>query len=280
MNKSKLNYKTSYGIALCRRGKNNCIEVLSIKKRFTYSYSSFIYGYWNTNRNESKINAYVKYLFDNMTFQEKLLILSMNFGNMWWHMWLNNPEKGIGMFDNNNQNSDTVMQSVNDYKNYFNKKNKFEKKFMHDKGRHLKQIINGSKSCDTIWEIPKGTGERGETELDTAIREFTEETLIDPKYYDILYHVKPAICTYKDNKTVYKHIYYIANLNDLGYNTPSIMSPKVNFSSQSQVSEVADMQWLSVQYIKSIKIPTKAKKNMIKLYQDVISNRSKRYPSI
>lgn len=271
---NKLSYKTSFGLALCRynKNKNNCIEILSIKKRFTYHYSCFIHGYWNSHiRNESKINSYIKYLLNNMSFQEKLMILSMNFGNMWWYMWLKNPEKGINMFDTNFKDNSNIIQSVNDYKTFFQKKNKFEKKFMYDEGKYLHQMINNSKNCEEIWEIPKGSKNENEKDLDAAIREFTEETLFDNTYYNILYHVEPAISIYKDNKTIYKHIYFIAELNESGYNNKNIMFPKINFKSESQISEVADIKWLNISHIENINIPTKIKKNMIKLYKNVMN---------
>lgn len=282
--------KVSYGLALCRYNskKNNCIEILSIKKRFTYCYFSFIHGFYgNKNiRNDYRNFAYIKYLFDNMSFQEKLTILSMNYGNMWWHIWLNNPEKGIGMFDNisnkilmaekniNLQNEadgkNYIAQSVNDYKIYFKKKNKFEKKFLHDGGRRLHEIINNSKNCDSIWEIPKGAKNSKETDLDTAIREFAEETLIAAENYSLLYHAKPVILTYKDNGVIYKHIYFLAELNEYGYANKQVMNPKLNFKSYSQLSEVADIRWLSTSYINMIDMNNKSKKNMLKLYRGVI----------
>ncbi len=149
-------YKTSYGLALCRYNRtkeaNNCVEILSIKKRFTYYYFSFINGFYKGKSLRNDEVRYVKYLFDNMSFQEKLTILSMNYGTMWWYIWLNNPENGINMFEkttknntnkilynfnlspntNNSSESNNIqtnlIQAVYGYNTYFKRKNKFEKK--------------------------------------------------------------------------------------------------------------------------------------------------------
>ena len=82
--------KHSYGVALYRYNikKNNRIEILFIKKRYTYHYLSFIIGNYESVKDEK----YIKYLFDNMTINEKIDILSLNFANMWYRIWLTNPE--------------------------------------------------------------------------------------------------------------------------------------------------------------------------------------------
>jgi ADP-ribose pyrophosphatase YjhB (NUDIX family) len=284
-------YKTSYGIALCRyntisKEANRCVEILSIKKRFTYYYFSFINGFYKGRTLRNDDVSYVKYLFDNMSYQEKLIILSMNYGTMWWYIWLNNPEKGINMFEKTeickisyNASSDgkyeqptNLIQAVNGYTTYFKRKNKFEKKFLQDNGRRLHDIINNSKSSESIWEIPKGAADYGETNLDTSIREFTEESQIDPIYYNILYHVEPVVIIYKDSGVMYRHIYYIAELNELGYATHKIMKPKIDFKSFKQISEVSDMRWISTSYINTLNLPSKNKKNMLKLYNKYRTN--------
>lgn len=252
-------YRISYGLALCRRNnrKNNCIEILSIKKRYSYHYASFVAGQYRRNNDF----RYIKYLFDNMTFQEKTNIISFDFSNMWWHLWLTNPEKGMGSINSN------------EYKNYFKKKIKFEKTFLHDNGKKLKFLINKSKNCEVIWEIPKGASEYNETELDTAIREFTEETFFNSTWYDIKYHVKPVIVSYKDNGIIYKNIYYLAALRN---ECEMSMNPKINYNSV-QIGEVSDIRWLGINDIRNMDINTKNKKYMINLYQKIIDKYKKSF---
>lgn len=286
--------KISIGLALCRYNKskegNNCIEILSIKKRFTYSYFTFIHSYYRGKHAKNNEINYLHYIFDTMSFQEKLTILSLNYGMMWWYVWLNNPEKGINIFDKfgkengkhrdenlyndisncNTKNEDRISERI-DYTGFFKRKNIYEKKFLQDGGKRLAELVNDSKNAEAIWEIPKGTHDNNETDLDTAIREFREETHIDSKYYRILYHMNPIITSYKDNGIIYKHIYFIAELNTEGYTAPNIMKPKINFMDSKQISEVADIKWIGLPYIRLLTLPTKSKKYMLNLYSRIIA---------
>jgi 8-oxo-dGTP pyrophosphatase MutT (NUDIX family) len=245
-------YRISYGLALCRKNsnKNNNIEILSIQKRYSYHFANFVSGFYKKNNDFN----YIKYLFDNMTFQEKLCILSYNYSNMWWHLWLTNPEKGIGNLDN----------SI--YKIYFKKKTKFDKSFLSDGGKKLKYLINNSKNCELMWEIPKGSSLNNEKELDTAIREFTEETNFHSSWYNILYHIEPVIVSYKDNGIIYKHIYYLAILNSNDYKA---INPKLNFNS-IQINEISNIGWMGLDNIKYLNINKKNKKYMLNLYKKII----------
>lgn len=246
-------YRISYGLALCRKNpdKNNCVEILSIRKRYSYHFASFMAGYYKKNNDY----RYIKYLFDNMTFQEKICILSFDFSNMWWHLWLTNPERGIGTIDNI------------EYKSYFKKKTKFEKTFLHDNGKKLKQMVNNSKNCEVIWEIPKGAAETNEKELNASIREFFEETSFNPLWYDVLYHVKPITVSYKDNGIIYKHIYYLAVLRN---ECTEALNPKLNFNSM-QIGEVSDIRWLGMSDIRGFDINKKNKNYMLDLYKKIIN---------
>src|SRR3989304_3957528 len=79
--------KISFGIACCRIN-GNTPEILLICKRWTYAYIDFIHGKYNSLDNFQLIE-----LFNKMTFEEKLDILSLNFAQMWYRIWLNTPKK-------------------------------------------------------------------------------------------------------------------------------------------------------------------------------------------
>ena len=81
----------SYGVALCQynKKKNNQIEILLVQKRYSYAYYNFVFGYYKKNNTK-----YLKYLFNNMTYNEKIDILGMQFSIMWYRIGLNNPEIG------------------------------------------------------------------------------------------------------------------------------------------------------------------------------------------
>ena len=81
------NIVISYGIALTKKNKNtNNYELLFIKKRVTYAYITFIKGIYNKNNDNELIK-----LFNNMTIEEKICIMSLNFNIMWYKLYMMHP---------------------------------------------------------------------------------------------------------------------------------------------------------------------------------------------
>src|SRR5690348_1748038 len=121
--------KKSYGIFCARfNNKTKKIEFLLIQKRITFSYMEFILKTHFTHKlyDESKL----LFLFDRMTHEEKLDILSLDFGKMWYRIWMVDP------------NFDKTQISPEKYERFINYKNNFEKTFLFDKGKKLKELIN------------------------------------------------------------------------------------------------------------------------------------------
>ena len=71
----------SIGIA-CIRVIDHIPQILLINKRYTYAYSEFVHGRYPYDKN------YVMELFNRMTNAEKILILSLNFELIWYHIYL------------------------------------------------------------------------------------------------------------------------------------------------------------------------------------------------
>jgi 8-oxo-dGTP pyrophosphatase MutT (NUDIX family) len=259
-------YKTSYGIALCRfnNEKNLQSEILMIKKRCTYYYFSFVFGHYKKYNNKQ-----LQYLFNNMTFGEKIDILSMKFSNMWYRLWICDPEKN---YDSNtlhvNDKSDYNPDNNNYYKNlkcYFRKKSKFETLFLRDGGKRLKRLINNSNNAVTPWEIPKGGMNKNELELECAKREFEEETGIDSDKYTILWNVNPINISHKDDGIVYRCVYYLAYLNN-----NANWHPKVNFDTYNQLTEIEQVRWVSLSEIKFLNLNDEIKNRLTKNYKKII----------
>ena len=254
----KPTYRTSYGIALCRynHAKNKQFEMLMIKKRYTYHYFSFVFGYYK------KYNTkHLQYLFDNMTFGEKIDILSMDFSKMWYKLWMFDPEKKYS--------SRTNYGISRPYQNsradcYFKKKAKFESIFLRDGGNRLKRLINSSTNASTIWEIPKGARNADENDLSCAMREFNEESDIIPDNYNVLWNVKPLIFSHVDENITYRSIYYLAYLDK-----KSSWQPKVNFDTSEQISEVEEIRWVSLQEIKFLNTNESTKTKLQTMYKKI-----------
>lgn len=262
--------KISYGIALCRynENNNNNVEILLIKKRYSYQYHSFVMAHYK------KDMRYLRYLFNNMSFSEKIDILSCEFSSIWRRIWLNNPERFFNLADiyrSYNSQEFPVKDKFSDveiHKLYHEKKNKFESNFLRDKGAMLQDLIQQSTNSEILWEIPKGRKDSNnslhETNLDCAIREFYEETSIPSDKYKVLYDVEPIIDSFIDNSTIYKTVYYAAKLIDYDY------VPHINFKNFEQISEIEQIKWVSITEIRFFKLQVHAYNRLHQLYTRII----------
>jgi ADP-ribose pyrophosphatase YjhB (NUDIX family) len=216
---------TSYGIALMR--KNNSkerYEFLFIKKRITYAFITFVKGIYHKN-----IDNDVVHLFNNMTIEEKICIMSLNFSNIWYMSYLTSPR----------------YMTSKEISKYENCKAKFEKRFLSDNGTRLKRLIQKSKSVDNVWEMPKGMKNKNESDINTAIREFSEETGIKKNKYKILWEEARFEYVFTDENVEYKYVYYPAIMLDQKYQ-PSI---DIHTTVKSNLMESSDIKFLSVEDI-------------------------------
>jgi 8-oxo-dGTP pyrophosphatase MutT (NUDIX family) len=259
--------KKSYGVALCKfQGPDDGnIEILLVKKRYTYHFFEFVFGRYKKNDTKN-----LMYLFNHMTYGEKICILNMKFAEMWYRVWLNNPEKsyfygykqikeGKISIEPTKKINRTPWKGIGCY---FKKKNKFESSFMKDSGKRLLNLIDNSSNSETPWDIPKGHKFTNEQDLNAARREFEEETGIDPKNYTALWHVDPILMAYQTQGITYKHYYYLA--------TPeNIWNPKVSFKKYNQVLEVECIKWVSKENIKFLSLNADHHKRMMFLFDSI-----------
>jgi 8-oxo-dGTP pyrophosphatase MutT (NUDIX family) len=214
--------KKSYGVICCRQSVDG-VQIMMIKKSTTYHFCEFVAGHYRKH-NESHL---IK-LFNNMTYYEKMDILSLKFQNMWYRIYRENPDN---VFIQGNTN---VWAS-----SYLRKKNKFETTFLHDSGSRLKRLIANSSNVETEWEFPKGRKDHSdESDVETGIREFNEETGVRDDQYKILWNIQPYIMSYIDFGTKYQNQYYYASA--IGK-----WEPDYKFYNKHQVSEVSAVQWLT-----------------------------------
>ena len=261
--------KTSYGIALCRYNKNanNNIEILLIKKRYTYHFFEIVMAHYKKGDNN-----YIKHMFDNMSYAEKIDIMSMQFSCMWQRIYQANPERFYNIVDvykNSNFSNSPIEQRYSEsenYKLYIEKKNKFERNFLKDGGKKLRTLINQSSDSKVIWEMPKGGKNANESNIECAIREFYEETSIKSNKYRILYDVPPLIDSFVDNDIIYKTVYYMAALREGNDN----FKPCINYRNFSQVTEVEEIKWVSLAEIKFFDMPSFMNNRLMILYKKII----------
>jgi 8-oxo-dGTP pyrophosphatase MutT (NUDIX family) len=190
-----------------------------VSKRFTYAYGDFVNGKYN-----SCSNADIIALLNQMTVEEKHDLLSLNFAQIWYRLWLTNTHRGSG---------------------FFLAKNKFESTFCADGGVRLRRLIGRATHGQRIWEIPKGR-RRNKVELDIhcAIREFSEETNISKRSYHI-FPSKTRSYSFVDDGTRYTSIYYLAFARHT-------IEPSIDFNRSDQIEEISDIRWMSLDQIRLV----------------------------
>jgi 8-oxo-dGTP pyrophosphatase MutT (NUDIX family) len=235
--------KISYGVVCLRKG-NKGIEIIMVKKSTTYHFCEFVMGHYSKNNS----NLLVK-LFNNMTYHEKMDILSFNFDNMWYRVRREIP---FSRFTDARSNI------------FYNFKNKFNTTFMNDTDR-LKHLIDKSNNVDTPWEFPKGRKDfNDKSDIETAIREFKEETNIDETKFRMLWHIKPYVESYVDFGVFYCNVYYFAEA--IGN-----WEPEIKFYDKQQISEISSVNWISKNNLSIMKLDETTHKRLLKLFNKIIN---------
>lgn len=246
--------KKSYGIICCRKEPNNGLQIILIKKPVTYHFCEFVYGHYRKSD-----DSHLRKLFNNMTYHEKMDILSLKFSTMWYRIYKSNPDQ-------------VFLQINGSYiaRQYMYKKAKFEASFLQDGGIRLKKLMSDTVNAETLWEVPKGRRQENLNEglINTAMREFSEETLINESKYQLLWHMKPYIETYSDFGTTYQNIYYYAN-------AVGTWEPNIVFSNGQQISEVSAVRWCSLVDIKAMRLDPITHKRLMNMFSKI----SKKYKS-
>lgn len=215
--------RNSVGVALFRRHENR-IQILLVRKRSTYAFHTFVHSQYKSDDTDA-----IMALFNKMTAEEKLDILSMNFNQIWYRIWLNTPFR-------------TAF--------YYMCKHKFENTFLRDGGKNLRAMIARSTCGNLIWEIPKGRRSRGESTLDCAIREFQEETNISKEQYRVVFMPDRGAgptrsFTHQDEGTVYTNVYYMAVEN-------APIKINIDFHNESQIVEIGELRWMDISDIAKV----------------------------
>ena len=257
---------TSYGIILFRKRKekypknnitdnyaevdikNDCsgdftnynynYEYLMIRRKDTFGYIDFIRGNYSL-----KNISHLQTIIDEMSIDEKNKLLNNSYEYLRNEMWQTNitPDK-------------------------YNSEEQFSKlKFENLKNDGiLEELINNSKTNwnEPEWEFPKGRKNINETELETAIREFEEETGYLKKNINIVENITPYEEVFiGSNFKLYKHKYYLAYIDNIySLNADNENNILDNF----QTTEVSKIEWKNInECINSIRPFAVEKKNII-----------------
>jgi 8-oxo-dGTP pyrophosphatase MutT (NUDIX family) len=195
------------------------VSVLMVRRKDSMSYMEFIRGKYDLHDME-----YVKRQLLNMTVQEQKLITTEKFETLWAKLWGNGR-------DVNSPEYESALSKFNSL--------------------NLKKLILESPSLfhEPEWGFPKGRRMRGESDVECAIREYTEETNIPRDAYDVREDLVFSETFVGTNNIKYKHIYFVAILKD---------SKRINLTQKLtpiQRREVSGVEWKTLSECKNITRP-------------------------
>lgn len=230
------NIKPSYGIVLCRR-KGEKIQCLLVKMARTYGFSSFAQGKFDVKNYDE-----VYKMFNDMTYDEKQIILTLDFRNIYKHMW--------------NKKCITVEEENSEKSKYFKANKKFMIFIKHYTKDEITHLIEKTLNPAIQWGIPKGkTKNSYEHGLFTAIREFGEETSIPPSDYTILHNVNLITEDYIDLGVQYINKYFTA----YQHNNPQYHP----FIKKHQKIEISEIEWKTMDEIEKFGMNESFKQRLI-----------------
>lgn len=204
---------TSYGL-ICYKVENNIIKFLLLRRRNSYAYIDFIKG---LRTNIVSNTDYLKYLFEHMTEEEHELLKnnSDNFDFLWNKLWLYNVDKHLWEY--------------NDCKKGFE---------IFDLKYYLNNIFPKYKEAE--WGFSKGRRNNKEEDIDTAIREFNEETNININNVEIVFDKGFEENFISFTNIRYKSIYYVCK-----YNNKEELDLSINKNKIEQVCEIDLIKWMT-----------------------------------
>jgi 8-oxo-dGTP pyrophosphatase MutT (NUDIX family) len=281
--KSCLAPVNSYGIIACRlKNENNLsgecsilneltneklitgmenvkVEFLLIRRKDSLRFVDFIRGKYSLDDND-----YLKQMLSNMTTNERQLLIDNNFNDLWIHVW--------GLSDKDyTMDSDSNIKILNKnnivYKSdYEQSKIKFTKLKESNK---LIELIHNTKSIWNTpeWGFPKGRRNPYETDIQSAVREFKEETGLDDDKFKVIINMDPLSETfYGDNKVHYCHKYYLAICNS----NIDIIYDKSN---EHMLKEIGDIGWYDLdEALKRIRSENVEKREILLRVSGILRN--------
>lgn len=189
------------------------LEFLLIRRKFTFAYTDFIRGNYESNELEDIISR--------ITPAERQHILTIrDIRTLWSEIW-SSPDFITEKFRRD------YLIAVQKFNNLLN--SGLEELF--EKHPPLFET--------PAWEFPKGKrDEPNESNVRCACREFYEETDIESDQYEILFDCPPVIEEFTGNNGVdYKYIYFVGQCHDLS------LEPRINPENIHQQHEIGDIGW-------------------------------------
>jgi 8-oxo-dGTP pyrophosphatase MutT (NUDIX family) len=215
----------------------NKIKFLLVRRKHNLSYIEFIRGRYESNDIKG-----ITSLFELMSPEEIVKIMTLSFDDLWKDLW--------------KKTSSSEMYK----KEFINSKEKFIKLKTADNfnfdfiKKNVKPLFENPE-----WGFPKGRRNKKEKNIDCAIREFYEETNLVTDQYKLINCIMPIDeIFFGTNKILYKHSYYVS----LDKTNDSKIT--INSNNTQQQDEIGDIRWFTYdEAINMIRPYHKEKKKML-----------------
>jgi 8-oxo-dGTP pyrophosphatase MutT (NUDIX family) len=211
----------SVGIIAFIFTEDNQPKYLMIRRRHTLGFMDFIRGKYSIYN-----KTYLLNLFKQMTIEEKKLISTKEFLELWNYLWNkeNLAEQYRSEYLNSKEKFLTIKCGIINQNDSYNLTS-------------LIEMTANEKWHEPEWGFPKGRKNYNEKDLDGALREFTEETGYNSKYLNIIENIMPFEEVFMgSNYKTYKHRYYLMKMNSQALN---LQQENLNFDKM----EVSKIEW-------------------------------------
>jgi len=240
----------SYGIILFKQSSQG-LKYLMIRRKDSFGYIDFIRGKYLHN-NIPQIQRSI----NEMSLSEKERLMVEPFDQLWRKLWGDNGVQHRSECSLLAKKFDSIRNGL----------------VIGDKTVYLADLIECSNTAwtETEWEFPKGHRNFQEKDIDTALREFEEETGYSKDNITVIDNIIPYEEIFiGSNHKSYKHKYYVAYLN------PEQEEDELaaDFLQNYQQSEVSKLEWKTLdECLTSIRPYNLEKKNIIKHVNHVLMN--------
>ena len=236
-----------YGvIAFHQDSETGEFSYIHVGKRYSIGYLELLLGHYQLH----DLGLLVR-LIEDTTVKEREWILHEDFENLYYNFWGRWDSAHKDNFRMSRKKFETLRQGYSQ-DNYF---------FSWDR------IIRNAHSQypQPVKEFPKGRKKRGcknESDFDCAIREFTEETGLEPTSYVLIPHTKPFVMKFVGmDGCMYENTFYVVKFHN-----------KENLDSR-QSSETCGVSWMTFeQALSDLRPHEKEKHDLLQRVHEYLQN--------
>lgn len=221
-----------------------------IQRRNTYGFVEIIRGKYKLND-----IPYLRSIISETTRKEQEDLLMLDFDTLWRNMWGQENKNYKHDFEVSKEKFQKISAGVED---------------PFTRERHtLAQLVceNRTDWRTAEWGFPKGKPNLNESSLETAEREFCEETGLARDQFYIFENLYPFQETfYGTNEVQYKLIYYLAYI-------PYNVTVKLKKDDEIMTREIGDIAWVSYEdALRKIRFYNNEKKDLLIQIYNVLKN--------